>query len=163
MPPRPLPAAPASGHRYRSKTAATWIALGAGALGGLRFYLHGARDALGWLHWPPTLLGLWGAWRMQTLGQDDRLASLLVPLLGLMLSIAMLSAIVTALTPDERWDARHNAGHPGRATRWGPVLGAIVALMVGGIVLMGTIAFTGQRFFEWQQQAAAGAPAVKAG
>jgi hypothetical protein len=162
MPLPPLPAAPAGGHRYRSKTAATWIALAAGALGGLRFYLHGARDALGWLHWPPTLLGLWGAWRMHALGQDDRLASLLVPLLGLMLSIAMLSAIVTGLTPDERWDARHNAGHEPRATRWGPVLGAIVALMVGGIVLMGTIAFTGQRFFEWQQQAAA-AVAFKAG
>jgi hypothetical protein len=31
------------------------------------------------------------------------------------------------------------------------VLGVIVALMLGGIVLMGTIAFAGQRFFEWQQ------------
>jgi hypothetical protein len=119
----------------------------------MRFYLRGPRDLAGWLHWPPTLLGLWGAWRMHTLGQDDRLGSLLVPLLGLMLSWAMLSAIVTALTPDERWDERHNPGLQPRPTRWGPVLGAIVALMVGGIVLMGTIAFAGQRFFEWQQQA----------
>jgi hypothetical protein len=140
--------------RYRSKTLATWIAVVFGAFGGLRLYLRGPRDWLGWLHWPPTLLGLWGAWRMDTLGQDDRLASLLVPLLGLMLSWAMLSAIVTGLTPDERWDQRHNPGLQPRATRWGPVLGAIVALMVGGIVLMGTIAFAGQRFFEWQQESA---------
>ncbi len=149
------PCAAATDRRYRSKTTATWIALATGALGGLRFYLNGPRDPLGWLHWPPTLFGLWGAWRMDTLGQDDRLASLLVPLLGLMLSAAMLSAIVTGLTPDERWDARHNPGLQPRATRWGPVLGAIVALMVGGIVLMGTIAFAGQRFFEWQQERAA--------
>jgi hypothetical protein len=140
--------------RYRSKTAATWIAVATGALGGLRFYLHGTRDLAGWLHWPPTALGLWGAWRMHTLGQDDRLASVLVPLLGLSFSVAMLSAIVTGLTPDSRWDERHNTGLEPRATGWGPVLGTIVALMAGGIVLMGTIAFAGQRFFEWQQATA---------
>ena len=155
-PPVPESAAP----RYRSKTLATWIAVIFGAFGGLRLYLRGPRDWLGWLHWPPTLLGLWGAWRMDTLGQDDRLGSLLVPLLGLMLSWAMLSAIVTGLTPDERWDERHNRGLQPRATRWGPVLGAIVALMLGGIVLMGTIAFAGQRFFEWQQEASAPRPAL---
>lgn len=157
MPQTAVPAAAPASRRYRSKAAATWLAVAFGAVGALRFYLHGARDVLGWLHWPPTLLGLWGAWRMHTLGQDDRLAWVLVPLLGLMLSGAMLSAIVTGLTPDERWDARHNAGLVPRPTRWGPVLGAIVALMLGGIVLMGTIAFAGQRFFEWQQAAATAA------
>jgi len=141
--------------RYRSKTAATWLGVMAGALGAQRFYLHGPRDALAWLHLPPTLLGLWGAWRMQVLGQDDRLAWLLIPLLGVMLSVAMLAAIVSALTPDARWDERHNPGLPPRSTRWGPVLGAAVALLAGGIVLMSTIAFAGQRFFEWQQATAA--------
>ena len=163
MNPSTAPArATADAPRYRSKTLATWIAVGLGALGGLRFYLHGPRDPAGWLHLPPTVLGLWGAWRMHTLGQDDRLAAVLVPLLGLMLSWAMLSAIVTGLTPDARWDERHNAGLEPRATGWGPVLGTIVALMAGGIVLMGTIAFAGQRFFEWQQRAAAPA-AFRAG
>jgi hypothetical protein len=139
--------------RYRSKTVATWLGVLAGALGAQRFYLHGARDWLAWLHTAPTLLGLWGAWRMQVVGQDDRLAGLLVPVLGLMLSISMLSAIVSALTSDERWDARYNPGHPLHPTGWGPVLGAILALLIGGAVLMGTIAFTGQRYFEWQMQA----------
>ncbi|MBK1613493.1 hypothetical protein CKO44_08415 [Rubrivivax gelatinosus] len=135
---------------YRSKTVATWIAFALGAFGAHRFYLHGRRDALGWLHTPPTLAGLAGVVRMRELGQDDRLAWLLIPLLGLMLSQAMLCAIVYALTPDDRWDARRNPKEPGRATGWGPVLGAIASLMVGGAVLMGTIAFAGQRFFEWQ-------------
>ena len=140
--------------RYRSKTVATWLGVLAGALGVQRFYLHGARDVVGWLHPLPTLLGLWGAWRMYTLGQDDPVAWLLVPVLGLMLSIAMLCAIVVALTPDAAWDNRYNPGQPERQTRWGPILGAIAALLIGGIVLMGTIAFAGQRFFEWQQQGA---------
>ena len=91
-----------------------------------------------------------GVQRLRALGQDDRLAWLLIPLLGLMLSLAMLTAIVYGLTPDEKWDARHNPGQPGRATGWGPVLAAILALLLGGAVLMGTIAFGGQSFFEWQ-------------
>jgi hypothetical protein len=136
--------------RYRSKTLATWIAVLGGALGLHRFYLHGLRDRLGWLHPLPTLVGLAGVWRMRELGQDDRLAWLLVPVLGLMLSLAMLQAIVCGLTPDERWDARFNPGQPGHGTGWGPVLGVVAALLVGGIVLMGTIAFSGQKFFEWQ-------------
>jgi hypothetical protein len=135
---------------YRSKTVATWLAIALGTLGMHRFYLHGFGDKLGWLHPWPTALGLIGATRMRDLGQDDGLAWLLVPVLGLMISQAMLCAIVYGLTPDDKWDARHNPGAPGPATAWGPVLGAIAALMVGGAVLMGTIAFSGQKFFEWQ-------------
>jgi hypothetical protein len=72
-----------------------------------------------------------------------------------MLSISMLVAIVSALTPDASWDARYNPGLAPRQTRWGPVLGAIVALMIGGIVLIGTIAFAGQRYFEWRLEGTA--------
>lgn len=142
--------------RYRSKTLATWIAVIAGALGGHRFYLHGWRDALGWLHPLPTLAGLLGALRMRELGQDDTLAWLLLPLLGFALSAAMLTAIVYGLTPDARWDARYNPGQPQRSTRWGPVLGVMLALLLGGIVLMATIAFGFQKLFEWQAAALPG-------
>jgi hypothetical protein len=138
--------------RYRSKTWACWLGVLGGAFGAHRFYLHGARDVPGWLHPLPALAGLYGVWRMRTLGQDDGPATLLIPVLGVMITIGMLSAIVIGLTSDERWDARYNPGLPPRSTRWLPVLGAIAALMLGGGVLMGTIAFSGQRFFEWQQQ-----------
>lgn len=136
--------------RYRSKTAAAWLAVVLGPLGAHRWYLHGAGDLLAWLHLPPTLAGLVGVMRLRELGQDDALAWVLIPLLGLMITQAMAVAIVHGLTPDAAWDARHNPGLPGRATRWGPVLAAIVALMVGGAVLMGTVAYGGQKFFEWQ-------------
>lgn len=141
---------PPSIQAYRSKTVATWLAVLLGALGMHRFYLRGARDLLAWLHLPALVLGLYGVRRMNLLGQDDRLAWMLLPVLGLLISQAMLVAIVWGLTPDQRWDTTNNPAHPGRATGWGPVLGVIVALMVGGAVLMGTIAFAGQRFFEWQ-------------
>ena len=138
--------------RYRSKTWACWLGVLGGAVGAHRFYLHGARDMLAWLHLPLALAGLYGVWRMRTLGQDDGPATLLIPVLGVMITIGMLAAIVIGLTSDARWDARYNPGLPPRTTRWLPVLWAIAALMLGGGVLMGTIAFSGQRYFEWQQQ-----------
>lgn len=135
---------------YRSKTLAAWLALLLGTLGVHRMYLCGFGDKWAWLHPLPTVLGLVGVARLRDIGQDDRLAWLLIPLLGLTISAAMLAAIVFALTPDEKWDARHNRGHAVVATGWGAVMAAIVALLVGGAVLMGTLAFGGQKFFEWQ-------------
>jgi hypothetical protein len=137
---------------YRSKTVATWLALALGTVGAHRFYLKGFGDKLGWLHLLPTAAGALGVLRMRNLGQDDVQAWVLIPLLGLMISQAMLCAIVYGLTPDEKWDARHNPGRPVHATAWAPVLGVILALMLGGVALMGTIAFSGQKYFEWQAE-----------
>jgi hypothetical protein len=135
---------------YRSKTLATWLAVLGGTLGLHRLYLRGWGDVLGWLHPIPTGVGMLGVLRMREMGQDDVLSWLLIPVLGLMIAQSMLCAIVYGLTPDEKWEARHNPGQPPRATGWGPVLGVIVALLMGAGVLMGTIAFGGQKFFEWQ-------------
>ncbi len=137
--------------RYRSKTLTAWLALLLGTLGVHRFYLHGWRDRWAWAYWPFTLIGLGGAIRMNNLGQDDAASSGLVLLLGLSLSAAMLTAIVTALTPDEKWDAHHNPALPGRDTAWGPVLAAIAALMMGAAALISTLTFGIQRYFEWEQ------------
>ena len=41
----------------------------------------------------PPSLGLLGVLRMRQLGQDDRLAWLLIPLLGLAISAAMVSSV----------------------------------------------------------------------
>lgn len=146
------PLTPGAEPAYRSKTAAAWLALLLGTLGVHRLYLKGLGDRWAWLHLLPTGTGVWGVWRMRELGQDDKLAWLLIPLLGLMISVTMLTAIVYALTPDATWDQRRNPGLPPVATAWGPVLAAIAGLFFGGAVLMGTIAFTGQKFFEWQLQ-----------
>jgi hypothetical protein len=139
----------------RSKTVATWLAVLGGTLGLHRFYLHGWRDPIGWLFPLPTLVGLVGVLRMRELGVDDHVAWLLIPILGLTISAAMLSAIVYGLTSDTKWAARF--GQPERATGWGPILGVITALMVGAAVLMGTVAFGVQKLFEWELEPPAGA------
>jgi hypothetical protein len=135
---------------YKSKTLATWIAIAFGAFGLHRFYLHGPRDVVGWLHPLPALLGLYGLRRVQLFGLDDAISWVLIPLLGCVLAAAMLMAIVYALTPDDAWNARFNPG--GRVSRggWATVFGAALALALGAGVLMATIAFSGQRYFEYQ-------------
>lgn len=140
--------------RTRSKTLATWLALIGGGFGLHRFYLHGPTDRIGWLLPWPTFAGLYGVQRMLDLGQDDRLSWLLLPLLGLTLAGTMLTAIVYGLTPDEKWNARFNADAAPSRSGWGAVIGVIVALMVGAAVLMATIAFSGQRYFETQVEEA---------
>lgn len=134
---------------YRSKTLATWIAFFGGSLGLHRFYLHGLRDLWGWLFPLPTVVGVLGIQRVLDFGQDDRAAWAMMPLLGLTLSIGMLSAVVYGLTADERWHARFNPGlESPPESGWTAVLGVIAALLVGAGVLMATIAFSAQRYFE---------------
>jgi hypothetical protein len=134
---------------YKSKTLATWVALIGGGLGLHRFYLHGFRDRWGWLFMWPSLVGLYGVQRMRHLGGDDHLAWALIPLLGLMVAIGMFSAILYGLTPDERWNARFNPTGPQHHMGWAAVIGVVIALVVGGGVLMATLAFSAQRYFEY--------------
>lgn len=139
---------------YKSKTIATWLALLLGSLGVHRFYLYGLKDKLAWLHPWPTLVGLYGVQRMGELGQDDQLAWVLIPILGLMMSLSMLMGIVYGLTSDEKWNQTHNPGQPVRASGWANIIGMVLCLMMGGICLMSTIAFSAQRYFESQEEAA---------
>ena len=134
---------------YRSKTLATWVAFIGGALGLHRFYLHGMKDVWGWLLPVPTLIGLYGVQRMRHLGMDDHLAWLLVPVLGLVLATVMITAIVYGLTPDEDWNARFNPTGPQHQTGWSTIVGVVLALVIGAGVLMATIAFSAQRYFEY--------------
>jgi len=134
----------------KSKTLATWLAFLTGSLGLHRLYLYGLRDVQGWLHIVPASLGLYGVMRMQEFGQDDRLAWVLIPLLGLVLSGSMLAAIIYGLTPDEQWNARYNPDAPAPDSGWGVIFGVVGALIVGATVLIATIAFSGQRYFESQ-------------
>jgi len=143
--------------RMKSKTLATWAAFLGGPLGLHRFYLHGSRDTLGWLLWLPTSLGLWGVHRVSLYGQDDQLAWLLVPVLGFTLAGTMLQGIVYGLTPDAAWHARRNPQLPidqAPASGWPVVFGVVLCLLVGATVLMATIAFSGQRYFEYQVEEA---------
>lgn len=142
----------------KSKTLATWLAFLVGTLGLHRFYLYGWRDRLGWAMPVLTLIGLAGLRRVERYGQDDTVSWLLLPVLGFTVAGTMLQAILYGLTPDARWHARHNPGltDPAMASHsgWAVVIAVVLALMVGATVLMATIAFSGQRYFEYQVEEA---------
>jgi TM2 domain-containing membrane protein YozV len=133
--------------RTRSRAVATWLALIAGTLGAHRFYLHGVRDPLAWLHLPPTLVGAYGWWRMRQFGVDDALGSLLVLCLGAVVAAAMLQAIVYGLTSDARWAARHGP-QPAPRSAWPVVIAVVLAVAIGAAATMATIALAAQRYFE---------------
>ncbi|MDR7332363.1 NINE protein [Roseateles asaccharophilus] len=137
-------------HGVKHKAVATWLALTVGVFGLHRFYLHGMKDHWAWLFPLPTLLGLAGLQRMSAFGQDDRVAWVLIPLLGVSLVAALLGGIVYGLMPDERWNERFNAGHPAQSSGWAAVIGVVLCLLIGGTALMATIAFSAQRYFEAQ-------------
>ncbi len=137
----------------KSKTLATWLALLGGSLGLHRLYLHGRRDLFGWLHPLPTLLGVYGIQRAMAFGQDDTLSWALIPLLGITIAASMLAAIVYGLTSDEKWNARFNPLAHQADSGWLAIIGVVLALFFGTSVLMATIAFSGQRFFEYQIEA----------
>lgn len=138
----------------KNKTLAAWLTFLGGPLGLHRFYLRGLGDGIGWLLPVPTALGLYGIDRVQALGQDDQLSWLLIPLLGFTIAACALNAIVYALMPTEKWNARFNPGAdpaaPAGNTSWLTIGAIVVSLMVGTAVLMASLAFSFQRYFEYQ-------------
>ena len=138
----------------KNKTLATWLAFLGGPLGLHRFYLFGFGDMLGWLLPVPTALGVYGLQRVQQWGQDDQLSWLLIPLLGFTIAGCALCAIVYGLMAPEKWNARFNQtaaadAAPGR-TNWFTVFAVALSLLMGTAVLMASIAFSLQRYYEYQ-------------
>lgn len=138
----------------KSKTAAAWLALLGGPVGLHRFYLHGRGDPLGWVLPLPTLLGLYGLQRAQRYGLDDQWSWILIPLLGFTIAGCALAAIVYGLTAPEKWNARFNPDGVRDArsggTTWSTIFAVVLALMIGTGVLMASLAFSFQHYFEYQ-------------
>ncbi len=142
----------------KNKTNATWLAFWGGPLGLHRFYLYGFSDTLAWLLPIPTALGIYGIERVQQLGQDDKLSWLLIPLLSFTIAGCALNAIVYGLMSTEKWNSKFNPQADTLAksgqTNWGTVIGIAIALLIGTAMLMSSLAFSFQRYFEYQIEAA---------
>lgn len=152
------PAIHQSRRKPRSKTIAAWLAFLGGPLGLHRFYLYGLGDVMAWLLPVPTALGIYGIERVGQLGQDDRLSWLLIPLLGFTIAACALQAILYGLTDKEVWNKRFNPGSEPQAsagqTHWGTIFAIALSLMMGATVLMASIAYSFQHYFEYQVEEA---------
>ena len=138
----------------KHKTVAAWLAFLGGPLGLHRFYLHGLSDLIGWLLPIPTALGLYGIERVSQYGVDDQWSWVLIPMLGFTMAGCALNAIVFGLMPPEKWNARFNPSGPADAapgrTGWLTIGAIFCSLLIGTTVLIGSIAFSFQRYFEYQ-------------
>jgi len=139
--------------RMKNKTFTVWLTLLLGSLGLQRLYLAGRYDRWAWLSLLPSLAGWYGVVRARTLGLDDLWSWALIPFGGFALAASALVAIRYGLMEAANWNVRFNpqadpedaAGHTHGLT----VLGLGAALMLGTTVLMATIAFSFQRYFEF--------------
>ena len=142
----------------KNKTLATWLTFFGGPLGLHRFYLKGLTDPLGWLLPIPTALGVWGFERVALYGVDDVLSWWLIPVFGFSFAACALNAIVYGLMPTEKWNARfnpeHSVEHPAGQTSWLTIGGVAVSLLIGTAILMSSLVFSFQRYFEYQIEAA---------
>lgn len=138
----------------KNKTVATWLTFIGGPLGLHRFYLKGFGDLLGWLLPIPTAIGLYGIERIQQNGVDDKLSWILIPVAGFTFAGCALRAILYGLMTPEEWNARFNPqlpadAKPGRSN-WITIFGLATTLLIGAGVLMASIAFSFQHYFEYQ-------------
>ena len=126
---------------FRHKALAALLAFLFGSLGIERLYL-GMR---GW--WLP--LAVTGLMAPLLVGvrnwyQTPAFFVVMVPVVA-----GFIHALVLALMPDEKFDARFNAGSARRnASGWNAVLVAIVTLLIGATVLMTAIVLLFQTYFE---------------
>lgn len=138
----------------KNKSLAAWLSFLGGPLGLHRFYLHGLGDLPGWLLPIPTALGLYGVQRIQQFGLDDGWSWVLVPLLGFTIAGCALTAIVYGLMSKEKWNARFNPqaapDAPSGQTSWTTIGAVVLSLLLGTTVLMSSIVYSFQRYFEYQ-------------
>ena len=138
----------------KNKTIAAWTALIGGPLGIHRFYLYGFSDRLGWLIPVPALIGLYGVLRARHFGLDDQWSWVLIPFLGFTIAGCALNAIVYGLMDTQKWNTRFNPQRPVDAdvgaTRWLTVGALVASLLIGTTVLMASLAFSFQHYFEYQ-------------
>lgn len=127
---------------FRHKALAALMASLTGALGFNRLYLG---QPLWWLPLGVTLIALPLLIGVDNWYQTPAFFVVMVPVIA-----GFMQALFIALTPDDRFDARFNAGQQRRnRSGWDAVLVAVATLFIGAAVLMTTIALLTQTYFEY--------------
>lgn len=121
---------------HKNKTITTLLAAVAGSVGAHRFYLYGKHDYWGWAHLASLPISV-----LISHFYFGSQALLTYSLLILSFLIALIEALVTGLTPDEKWDARHNPDSVRtNASSWPLALILVLTAGIGAITLIGVIA-----------------------
>jgi hypothetical protein len=128
---------------HKNKTFATLLASVLGGIGAHRFYLFGKKDFWAWAHFltlPVSLLALATGSTQPTM--------LLSIFFILSILSGFLEALVIGVTPDEKWDVRHNPDSGKQSDSGWPVAALLVLTMgIGTTALIATLARAFDLFF----------------
>ncbi len=97
---------PVTASKHKNKTLTTLMAIFLGGVGAHRFYLYGARDFLAWNYMIAFVLFASAVFLAQS---PHTLMISIIALFPVSIFAGWIEAIVTGLTADAKWDARHNA------------------------------------------------------
>src|SRR4051812_34330076 len=121
---------------HKNKTIAALLAFLTGGLGLHRFYLHGWEDKWAWVHLSSLPLSVAALF----LAAGRPLMFIAAPLILSALA-AFIETLVIGLTPDDKWDARHNPGSGQKSqSGWPIALLLVITVGVGATALIAVIA-----------------------
>jgi TM2 domain-containing membrane protein YozV len=124
--------------QHKNKAIAALLAFLGGTIGLHHFYLKGRRDKWAWLH----LISLPISLLIYFLTRDVHPFFTAIPVMVSMLA-GFIACLMIGTTPDEKWDAQHNASSSQKSdTGWPIALILIMALGVGASILIAVIART---------------------
>lgn len=123
---------------HKNKTLATLITTFFGSIGFHRFYLYGWQDTWGWIRLATLPLSL-GSMMMAPEVPWIFTASPLI----LSVIVSTIEVLVIGLTPDEKWDARHNPNSGKRSnSRWPLIVLLVLAFGAGTVFFFFILART---------------------
>ena len=123
---------------HKNKTFTTLLASLFGGIGAHRFYLYGKRDFWAWAHFTALPLSA-----LAIASGSARPWLFLGMFFVISVLAGFLEALVIGVTPDEKWDARHNpASGKTSDSGWPVVLLLVFTMGVGTTALIATMART---------------------
>lgn len=116
--------------KHKNKTLTTLLAVFLGGVGAHRFYLYGAKDFWAWNYVMAFILFACAAFLAQS---PHTLVISIIALFPVSIFAGWIEAIVTGLTPDAKWDAKHNANSPRKSASGWPLIVLLVVTFALGI------------------------------
>jgi len=115
--------------KHLSKTSATLLAVLLGGTGAHRFYLYGAKDFWAWIYLAAFLIFALALILAQA---PHSIAVSVLVLFPLSIFAGWIEALTIGLTPDEKWDAKHNALSAQQSdSRWSVVILIVLTFACG--------------------------------
>ena len=109
--------------KHKNKTLTALLAVFLGGVGAHRFYLYGSKDFLAWNYVMAFILFASAVFLAQS---PHTLMISILALFPVSIFAGWIEAIVTGLTPDAKWDAKHNVGSQKESASGWPLIVLLV-------------------------------------